>query len=134
MQMTGGAMAGVVGSGGLGWCGIVARVMVSGMIPNRSRWQHKGLCLGRLRRADAKAQLDHRRLDLVARRGAGFQPQRQFFGHHGHVHIANPRQPFDRRANLDRARGAIHPGDDPFLRFAQEFICHFTPFHPGSPR
>ena len=60
------------GGGCLGWCVIVARVMVSVMIPNRNRWQHKVLCFGRLGRADAMAQLHRRRLDLVAGGGSGF--------------------------------------------------------------
>ena len=96
----------------------VIRSSVAIVFPGVQRTGHdERLGLFGLGGPDAKAQLRHRRLDLVARRGARLQLQRQLFRHDRYVDVADPRKPLYSRPDLDGTRRAIHPGDDPLLRF-----------------
>ena len=68
-----------------------------------------------LGRANAIAQLDHRRLDLFAWGGAGLQGQRHLFGHHSHAYITDARKPLYRCFDFGCTGRAIHAGDRPAL-------------------
>ena len=96
----------------------VIRSSVAIVLPGVQRTGHdERLGLFGLGGPDAKAQLRHRRLDLVARRGARLQLQRQLFRHDRYVDVADPRKPLHCRPDLDGTGGAIHSRDGPFLQF-----------------